>query len=372
MLMKHNQRILIVLLLASFLLMTLPHSLAAVPIPRQQEYEDQIVILSETQQAILDQLFQLVQEIDHVETQQQQLEDDILQAETAIVELQYDIRLRQEAFESQRDLLEAVLKSYQRRGPGSSLEVILASQSFSDLIRRLHLLRDLTRNTGDLLADLDEQQALLTAEQERLKIFLQQVDEQRQALQLLLESHLALRDDLENQLASLEDERSLYEDRLMNLERHWREVKVIFTTFADTFSRLATDGSLPQDAISLSFSLFEVKGTLREDALNQALQQTAGIQGMSLRFETGVTTVLMPEREFLLTGSFALKDGQTLEFIAESGTFYGMQLTEASIKDLMQTGTVELDLTPVLEGNVLTAVRTQQGALELVSRFSLF
>ncbi|SMP43157.1 coiled-coil domain-containing protein [Anoxynatronum buryatiense] len=370
--MKNSQRITICLFLTGFLFTTLAQSLAAVPIPRQQEYEDQIVILSETQREILDDLFQLVQDIDNVESRQQQLEEDIWQAEAAIVELQNEISIRQESFESSRDLLEAVLKSYQRRGPGSSLEIILASESFSDLIKRLHLLRDLTRNTGDLLDDLEEQQAWLTAEQEHLEAFLLGVDEQRQSLQALLESHLALRDDLEDRLISLEDERSLYEDRLMNLERHWLEAKEIFTTFADTFSRLATGGSLPQDAISLSFSLFEVKGTLREDALNQALQQTAGIEGMSLQFQPGVTTVLMPEREFQLMGIFALKDGQTLEFIAESGTFYGMQLTDTSIRDLMQTGTVELDLTAVLEGNTLTAVRTQQGALELVSRFSLF
>ncbi|MEN1758921.1 hypothetical protein AAIG11_00415 [Anoxynatronum sibiricum] len=370
--MKNNRRITIWLFLAGFLFMTLAQSLAAVPIPRQQEYEEQIVILSETQREILDDLFQLVQDIDNVEIQQRQLEEEILQSEASIVALQIEISIRQESFENNRNLLEAVLKSYQRRGPGSSLEIILASESFSDLINRLHLLRDLTRNTGDLLDDLEEQQVWLTAEQERLEAFLLGVDEQRQALQSLLESHLALRDDLEDRLVSLEDERSLYEDRLMNLERHWLEAKDIFTTFADTFSRLATDGSLPQDAISLSFNLFEVKGTLREEALNLALQQTAGIEGMSLQFQPGVTTVLMPEREFQLTGTFALKDGHTLEFIAESGTFYGMQLTDSSIRDLMQTGTVELDLTAVLEGNTLTAVRTQQGALELVSRFSLF
>lgn len=338
----------------------------------QEEVRQQLEALTEEEKQVLEDLFALSQDIDDLQRQQDQLEIDLAAAEDRVLIVVDEIEAQELLFENQRDVLGEVLKSYQRRGPGSTLEIILSSRDFSDLIQRINLLRELTRNTGNLLDELNTKLEKLEAERMALQMLLETVEEQREALAQVLADNLALRDQLENRLEALEEERAQFEGQLTSLNQAWRDVNRVFSQFADEFGRLAESGGLPQNAITLSFSLTGVKGTLREEALNQAFRDAAGIEGVYLRFRPGSILVEIPDSRFELYGTFDIKEGTILQFIPEEGTFYDIQLTDSSLRELFLEGVLEMDLVPVLEGYTLRMVRVTDGALELYTQSPFF
>lgn len=361
-------------LVLCFLLLVIPltHSTATPDDPAQAEIDRQLQTLTEEERLVLEELFGILQNIEDLERQQAQLESDLLDAEARVEIIGQEIENQQALYNTQRDVMGEVLKSYQRRGPGSTIEIMLASSDFSDLIKRINLVRDMTRNTGELLDVLAEQQERLLAEQAALEYLLATIEQQRAALVELLEANLALKDDLEDRLAALEDERADYEERLSGLDQVWREATGAFSTFVAEFGRLMDSGGLPQEAITITFRFPDVVGSLGEEAFNQALRDSANIQGVDLRFRPDRIVVRIPDREFELSGTFDILEGHTLQFVAEEGTFYGIRLTDTAIQELFSDGLLELNLEPVLEGNTLRSVRIQEGLLELISRPSFF
>jgi len=361
------------ILLSGFLALNLaaPTISSAVESP-QEEVRQQLEALTEAEKQVLEDLFALSQDIEDIQRQQVQLEIDLAAAEERVLVVEGEIEAQELLFGNQRDVLGEVLKSYQRRGPGSTLEIILSSRDFSDLIQRINLLRELTRNTGNLMDELNAKLEQLEAERVTLQMLLETVEEQREALAQVLAENLALRDQLENRLEALEEERAQYEGQLASLNQAWRQVNLVFSQFATEFGRLAESGGLPQNAITLSFSLTGVRGTLREEALNQVFRDAAGIEGVLLRFRPGRILIEIPDSRFELFGTFDIKEGTILQFIPEEGTFYGIQLTDASIRELFLEGVLEMDLVPVLEGYSLRMVRVIDGALELYTQSPFF
>lgn len=363
----------VLLLLSMFMAVNLATTSVsrAVDLP-QDEVRQQLEALTEEEKQVLEELFALSQDIEDIQRQQVQLEIDLAAAEERVLVVEDEIEVQELLFENQRDVLGEVLKSYQRRGPGSTLEIILSAKDFSDLIQRINLLRELTRNTGNLMDELNAKLKQLEDERIVLQLLLETVEEQREALARVLAENLALRDQLESRLEALEEERAQYEGQLASLNQAWRDVNLVFSQFATEFGRLAESGGLPQNAITLSFSLTGVRGTLREESLNQAFRDAAGIQGVHLRFRPGRILVEIPESRFELYGTFDIKDGTILQFIPDEGTFYGIQLTDASLRELFLDGVLEMDLVPVLEGYTLRMIRVIDGALELYTQSPFF
>jgi len=372
---KHITRLILfgLLLLSGFLALNLAAPLFsnAVDLP-QEEVRQQLEALTEEEKQVLEDLFALSQDIEDIQREQVQLEIDLAAAEERVLAVEDEIKTQEMLFENQRDVLGEVLKSYQRRGPGSTLEIILSARDFSDLIQRLNLLRELTRNTGNLMDELNVKLEQLEAERISLQLLLETVEKQRVALAQVLANNLALRNQLENRLEALEEERTQYEGQLASLNQAWRDVNRVFSQFSTEFGRLAESGGLPQNAITLSFSLTGVRGTLREEALNQAFRDAAGIEGVYLRFSPGRILIEIPDSRFELYGTFDIKEGTILQFIPEEGTFYDIQLTDASLRELFLDGVLEMNLVPVLEGYTLRMVRVIDGALELYTQSPFF
>ena len=364
-----NKKLTAVLVMLTLLTaVTLSRSGATVPVVPLTEIETQLFAITEEEREVLEDLFLLLQEIEEIERQQLLIESEIILAEERSAAVEKALDEQQLLFNDRRDVLGEVLKSYQRRGPGSTLGILMASENFPDFIKRINVLRELTKNTGDLLDELAEKQAQLNAERENLQRLIAEIELKRADLAENLRFNLGLQAELEAHLASLQEERAYYEEKLSELDRAWQEINGIFSAFVSEFSRLVEDGSLPEGAITITFSLPDIKGTIREAAFNRAITDSTSIRGMALRFRPDRIIVHMPAREFELTGIFEIEDGDTLKFIAETGSFYGLPLTESSIQELFSDGVLALNLAPVLMGNQLHTVNIYEGSLELISR----
>lgn len=369
---SNNFRLILSVIALTLLLAFFTFSQAIVPGDLPINLDQQVESLSEEELEVMNELFTIRQEIDSVSRQQSQLEEDLSDTEKTVLSLQSDIEEQQQIFDNQKDTLGNVLRSYQRRGPGSYLEIILASESLSDLIQRINLLRDLTRNTASLLDDVSSHQALLIAEEERLQELLADMEEQISHLQAILQENIALENELEEQLQALQEDRGHYEARLEEMNEAWQEVGYAFSTFVEEFMQMMETGSLPEDAITVQFGIPTIRGIIQEDAFNEALHNATSLTDVNLQFKPDQVVILMPSREFELSGTFQVQEDRYLLFLPEEGTFYGMDLTEDSIENLFSDGVLKLDLEIALEGTRLREVNIHDGSLELISRISLF
>src|SRR5690554_2719572 len=119
--------------------------------------------LSDEEIQILEYLFLIQQEVRELEVVQERTELEIEALCQKIDNIEDDIILLEESYESNLDVMEEVLRSYQRKGPLSNLQLILSSDSLSSLIKRINSIRDLSRNTNVLLETLEGEKESLIA-----------------------------------------------------------------------------------------------------------------------------------------------------------------------------------------------------------------
>ena len=59
-------------------------------------------------------------------------------------------------YEEKLNTLEEFLVIYQRMGPSSFIDIILSADSITNLLDRINILRDLAKNSGELLKSIEE------------------------------------------------------------------------------------------------------------------------------------------------------------------------------------------------------------------------
>ncbi|ABR46747.1 Membrane-bound metallopeptidase-like protein [Alkaliphilus metalliredigens QYMF] len=355
-----------------FTLLFLPLSMATEQADPFSEIQENLTGISQEERQIIENLFILVQEIEEMENEETELLLDLSVIEGELKVLENLTRNEELAYEERRDVLKHVLKSYQRRGPGSYLEIVLSSDSLSALLRRLNTLRDLTRNTGALLDELAESKEKLSIEKSKLTEKAMLVEAKQQELQQSIARNLQLQVEQEAYLASLEDQREYYQEHLSNIQSVWDELKLIFSASTKEFSRIIGEGNLPTDAMEISFTSLGIKGTIDEDVINALISEYLDVEELRFNFHPGMVQLKMPNQHLVLTGTFVIENGHTLKFVAEEGSFYGILLTSSAVKELFKEGALVLNLKPLLFGNTLRSVEVQEGSLELLSRLRLF
>lgn len=257
-------------------------------------------------------------------------------------------------------------------GPGSFMEIILSSDSLGTFLQRINTLRDLTRNTGELLDELEASGQKLKADKALLSEKLLLIEERQKQAREALGRELELKKEKEEYLASLAGERLYYQEHLANIERVWAELKPLFSEAAREFSRIIQEGNIPMEALKISFSFTEARGAIADSVINKVVAEQSTLTDIVFSFHPGRVEISMPEQHLLLSGTFVIEKGHTLRFKAEEGSFYGMPLEKGSIEELLSKGDLLLDIEPLLAGNSINGLEIKEGYLELINRFKLF
>lgn len=334
--------------------------------------EEKLEEISEEQKKILQSLFTLTQEITVLESEEKKLAKDIETAKLDIIKIEVEIAREQAVFEKNQEVLGRFFKLYQKLGPGSYLEIIMDSDNLSTFLRRLNMLRDLSRNAGKLLDMLEESKNKLTAEKSKLDEKLMFIEEKQKQSQEALNEKLKLKKEKEDYLLSLNEESKFYQEQLENMQRKLEELRQLLTEAAKEFSGIIEDGNLPEDAVKISISLFGVKGTLDEQVFNDITSKQTSLSAMKFEFHKDKVEVSMPDRQLELYGKFTIDENNQLSFQAEGGSFYGMPLELEYLEELMRDGVLKLNLNPLLGKNVLQTIKIQEGYIELFVKTNLF
>lgn len=330
------------------------------------EVEEKLQGISDIEQSVMENLFSLSQKIEETERQKDKISLEIVELQYESEKLTKQIEEKQKIYNEQLDILKKLLVSYQRRGPASFLETILGSESLSDFIQSLNLIRQITRNTDKLLNELEKRKNELASENEKLLFKEQELGRRRDELQNALNNMYILKEEQENVLNSLGEEREKYQNELERINRLWNEIKVIFSDLLANFTKMAGLGDFPLDALNLKFGFPKISGTIYDRTLNDILKEHPEFYGMVFGFSSDGVRVTLPEKKLSLLGSFVIENKTVLKFEVEEGSFYDMPLTEASLAELFKNGALVIDFKELMGNVSLESIKVHDGYLEFV------
>ncbi|MEL7565479.1 MAG: hypothetical protein AAGU27_11420 [Dehalobacterium sp.] len=320
--------------------------------------------ISEEKRKIIENLFILVQEVEEMKGEEVAAAQEIVAIKQEVAEIEKRITNEETTYENKRDILKRVLRSYQRRGPGSFLEIVLDSDNLTVFIQRLNALRDLTRNTGKLLDSLEESKEKLAEEKRDLAEKLVLMEKKQESLRQVLAKELQIKEEQEKYLASLEEESAFYREHLADLESSWQELKTLFPQITREISRIIAEGDFPADAIKVTFSLSGIKGTLEEKTFNEIIADNSSLAELVLNFTPGRAEIKFPQQELVLTGDFIVLEKHSLKFVAKEGSFYGLPLESGAINDLFRENDLLFNFQSSLAGSILDSIEVREGYLE--------
>ncbi|NLK21057.1 MAG: hypothetical protein GX308_02970 [Epulopiscium sp.] len=334
--------------------------------------EEKLTTIDEKEKEVLQKLFFILQDIEEMERQEEEIQKDIKTIQGQIQHLTPNIQREKISYERKKMALKEVLSIYQKRGVTSYLEILLASENLSSLVKRINIIRDLSKNTGNLLEELDEKRKILEEEKKELDDTLYTLGKKQEELLGTLIKNKKLRDDMQEYLTTLDSERSYYEGQLNQIANAWNKARTALSDSVSKFFEVLEKGDLPFEKVDIKITLGGVRASIDEITFNEIAKEYLVDKDIRFCFSKDKMLVEVPSTQFSLSGSFVIVDDYTLEFRAEEGTFYGMSLTKESIHDIFKNGHLRLNLKPVLYGGKLDKITIKEGALEISSKLPLF
>lgn len=324
---------------------------------------------------IVSELYRLEQFIQESKLRINRLQEEQAKTEEKIRQTREEILKKQEEIQSYESTLGQVLATYQRMGATSFLEILLESENLKNLLQRITLFQDMTRNTGDLmmkiedaLVELDQTERLL--QETRVAL----MEEEEELSRVILENQQYV-EEQELYLASLEDERDVYEEQLQLLRQAWSDLKPVFKSASEEFLNLVSSGTLTEDMVDISISFTGISARISEADFNQAVLDNERLPSMVFSIEDEGITININEDVLELRGYFEVQNNYELHYVPTSAYFYGINLEPSSIEELFEEGELVLDLTNILDTDRVKrvkSVKTQDDVLILEFAVSLF
>lgn len=335
------------------------------PITKAQEKLEGI---TEEEQETLEKLFTLTQEIEEMEREEERLTGEIDELQTGIKELDKLVEKEQAEYDTQLHILERVLVSYQRGGPASYLDIILQAENLSEFLKSINLIKDISKNTGELLASIEQSKQKLNEEKDRLFHSKRLLETKREELKIPMENKQKLKEEQDTYLKELAQEKVKYQEHLDDLKLMWNDLKEIFGGIVEEFSKIIGGGYFTLEDLNVKFSLFSVKGSIHEDTFNRILKEHSSLPEIVFHFDEDTAIIEVPDKHLVLEGSFILQGDSAILFEPSGGSFYGMALEKESIAELFREGPLLIDFEDVagdmvLIDIVLEDIETKNGNL---------
>lgn len=308
--------------------------------------------ISEEEKSVLNELFMVTQKIEVLENEETELNQSISELQEQIEKLKKEMEDKQETYDEKLAVLEEVLSIYQRGGPASYLEILLNADSLSTFLKSINAIKDISHNVGDLLDTLKKEKKLLNQEKEKLEAKENQLNDTKQALVKNLEDSKQLRQQREEYLISLQEQRVHYEEYLSVLKSMWGDATELFTAIVAEISRVVEEGYLTYEDLNMKAGLITMQGTIIQDDFNRILKDNSDLPDDIFQFRDGEVILEVPEMQLVLQGDFVVDGKTSIRYEVTSGTFYGMPLDEVSRKELFENGPLLLDF-DVIAGDMI-------------------
>lgn len=331
-----------------------------------EDVEEKIESITQEEKVILEDLFIKAQEIEELERQRNKIAEEIEGMKEDIRSLEKLIERETLNYDEKLNILEQVLVSYQRLGPSSFIDIILSADSITNLLERINILRDLVKNSEELLESIEELKDKLIAEKERLDEKLSALKEKEKSLQDTIAMEEEKKAELEERLASLNEDREYYQERLNTMMAMIHELKDMMKLLTDEFISIIENERLPEDSIEYFISEDGIGGRISEKVFNDIINRNSNIPEVLFHFHNERVEMEMTDKNLLLIGSFVVIDGHILEFQVEEGKFYDMVLTKETIDEFFREGNISLDLRGILGKNEIKKIEIVEEHVQMI------
>ena len=202
-----------------------------------EDANEQLQGISREEQQTLEKLFIYTQELEEMEREEARITDDIDKLIIEIEELDSSIIKEQENYDMLLSILEQVLVSYQRGGPASYLDILLSAKDLTSFIKSLNLIKDISKNTGELLASIEKSKQQLEVKKQSLADRLILLEDKREELTETIAAKKRIVKEQEDYLESLAEKKQQYQEYLDSLKLMWDNLKELFSKIVDEFAR---------------------------------------------------------------------------------------------------------------------------------------
>lgn len=337
-----------------------------------EHVKDNLSDLSLEERKVLEDLFLIVQGIKEMEELEKLISLEINDIEENLLDMVDQIEKKQSEYNHNLNIMEEILKSHQRNGATTYLELILSSDSLGTLLKRINYIRDISRNTSDLLSELEISKERLLMDKEKLDDTLKELEKRQGELKRTIDNSILLKTSLENKLSSLQENKLKYEEYLNLLEKEWSKSKPIFTNTINQLVKIIETGDVPENMIRISFTSTGIKGTIKEDYINEVLKSKNLPTEANLLFSNDKIELALPELSLYMSGDLILLDDKTsLKFIMDEGEFHGMKLELAAMEELFSFGYLQFNFHKYLEGSTIRSIKINENSLELFINLKL-
>lgn len=312
-----------------------------------EEADEQLQGISIEEQQTLERLFILTQEIEQMEREEDRISEEINELIIEIDQLDRSIIKEQENYDMHLIIMEQVLISYQRNGPASYLDILLKAENLTSFIKSLNLIKDISKNTGELLASIEESKLFLEEKKQTLTDSITMLEAKKEELKEPIATKKRLVKEQEDYLESLADKKEIYQQQLDNIKLMWNNLKELFSEIIDEYARIISEGNFTTEDLNLQFNFFSLKGYIHEDTFNRIMNDNSTLSKIIFSFEKDKVKIEVPDSNLILEGYYKLEGASTLLFVPESGTFYGMSLEKESIEELFRDGPLLIDFEQV-------------------------
>ena len=336
-----------------------------------EEIKQKLSTISEEEKAIIEQLFIGLQEIEGLERDYITINKDIEELKMDVMDLELKINTQEEKYNHNLNTLEEILKSYQRMGPSSYLEIILNSNNITDFLRRINVIRDLAKNTGDILNSIEEAKEVLIEEKNNLNEKLNLIEDRQRDLKKTLDYKSKLVKEQEEYLKSLESDREYYEMVLYNLQEMMVELEDLFLKLTMELPGIIQNSDIALERLNPKLSLQGIKLTIDEELFNEIIGGNHNLPDIIFEFSAANISMLITEYNIKIMGYFLISDEHSIEFIIQEANFYDFVLEEKTVKDLIGDSIV-FDFERILDGSSIKDIKILDDYMELIMDFKLF
>lgn len=336
------------------------------------DVKDNLVHLTNKEKEILEELFIIVQETKEMEKVEKTLELEIDDLKTEIINMKALIDMQTEKYNYNLNIMEKVLKAYQRNGANTYLKLILYSDNLEILLRRLNSIRNIFRSTSILLEDLEQTKIELIGYKEELDETLVLVETRQNELKLALEKKVDLKYELEIKLASLQEDKHKYEAYLNKLVYSWADIKPLFSETINMLVKIIENGELPENIIDITYSLNGATATLKEEVFRYIFSTENFPTKVDIELSEDRLKLSMPELNIYMLGTLEILDNQTLVFKMDQGQYLGMNLEKSAMEELFSLGNLEFNFNAILGKNTIKSIKLNQGNLNIYINIILF
>ncbi len=335
------------------------------------DIREKLTDITDEEKEIIEYLFIQNQEIEKMEREHLEIIQEIDKLKIDVNNLEDKITKEELYYGKNLNTLKEVLRSYQRMGTSSYLEIILDSNSITDFFRRINILQDLAKNTGELLDSIELTKEKLVLEKENLDKSLDLIEEKERQLKLALKRKVELVEEKEEYLRSLEEDREYYEEYLNILQMMMEDLKITFKNISKELPGIIENSDLNLDDFKPSVTVQGIKLTISEEIFNDVLGENPTLADMKFKFKSGEIIMEIPQDNLIILGNFEIIEKRALEFIIREGKFYDFILEKETIEELLEDRII-FDFQSILYGETIKSIDLKDGKMELVLTVKFF